>query len=363
MARQAKILTFDSSIVFVLSVFLLSINTCLARYSWDNLDRQIENKIYQLNVGIKIKLNNSLWVQVAGTSSKQQYYVFATSRDDKGYQIIGHGSCFPVFVAKQGKTFFITSNHVLDNVRLIKEECEMFYAALALYAKCSTAVGNERFQDLLNIINLSHKKNCNDAEKKLYQNTVNDIWDCYDKYLSKHADPARLLFNRYKKIAAIETKGADFLHIVGPATQSAIEAKVYRSARANDPDLCVLEAVAPGAITNSGRGLQLAASKPFQGEEIQAIGYPINKADLPRKQYYRPTFSTGKITKVAPHTFQFNAPITKGNSGGPVINQQGRVVGVVTIRAVTPQGIVLPNCGGAVNIEELKSFVPQLFNR
>jgi len=39
------------------------------------------------------------------------------------------------------------------------------------------------------------------------------------------------------------------------------------------------------------------------------------------------------------------------------------VLGIVTTRTVTRQGVVLPNCGGAVSIKELKSFVPGLFSR
>jgi S1-C subfamily serine protease len=53
----------------------------------------------------------------------------------------------------------------------------------------------------------------------------------------------------------------------------------------------------------------------------------------------------------------------KGNSGGPVVNVRGKVVGVVEVRARTADGSELPKFGGAVSIQSVRSFAPELFQR
>ncbi len=68
--------------------------------SWEKIDKQLYDSIFQVNVGIDVRLKDGSWVQVSGLSPRQHYYVFTTVRHDQGYQVVGHGSCFPVNYSK-----------------------------------------------------------------------------------------------------------------------------------------------------------------------------------------------------------------------------------------------------------------------
>ncbi len=72
------------------------------------------------------------------------------------------------------------------------------------------------------------------------------------------------------------------------------------------------------------------------GDEVYAIGNPLGELDF--------TMTSGRISALdrsittssnvpAVNMFQFDAPVNSGNSGGPVYNTNGQVIGVVTAKA------------------------------
>jgi S1-C subfamily serine protease len=74
----------------------------------------------------------------------------------------------------------------------------------------------------------------------------------------------------------------------------------------------------------------LASTPPKVGERVVAIGYPLASImGLTAK------LTTGDISALAgssddPRYYQFSAPVQPGNSGGPLLNSSGEVIGVVT---------------------------------
>lgn len=85
------------------------------------------------------------------------------------------------------------------------------------------------------------------------------------------------------------------------------------------------------------------------GETIYCIGNPLGL------EY---SFSDGMLSGMRDFQrlkwLQFTAPISPGNSGGPLINSQGEVIGVVTFQAATGQ-----NLNFALAIDEIKPFISQ----
>ncbi len=336
--------------------------------TWEQLDKRLKNQVLELNVGIKIRIRGGLYAQLVDLCPKYHYPVFGTTVEDKGFRVVGFGTTFPVKTVRTDKTYFLTNRHVVDSGEGILKECRMFFAGMRLNAQQTAGFGDpeSRYKDLLNIVNLSQKKDLNIAERTVYQATVDGIWDTYENNLSVKADPNRAQFQKYLTLAGVETETGYFLHSPGPVTQTALQAQLYKIARVDtDPDLAVL------TVNNTALPkMEFDTVTPSEGQEIQVIGYPVasDQIDADSSNYYAPTFSTGRISRVSPHLLQVDAPVTKGNSGGPVVSQRGKVVGVVVRRAVTSQNLggtvvqsELPNFGGAITIPSVKSFTPELF--
>lgn len=363
--RNSVRLAAAAAAALVLSWLPLSFSTeqAQAAETWEKLDKKLKGQIYQINVGLKLRLKSGLWAQLSDLSPKYHYPVFTTNTDDKGFRVVGFGTSFPIKTARSEKTFFITNRHVVDSGEPIVRECERFYAAMRLYAEQTGTTGDidKRFRELLSIINFASKKDMSGAEKATYQTTVDAIWDTYETYLSLKSDPPRLLFPKYLSQVGVDSEVAYFLHAPGPVTQPALPVQLYKVAKVDtDPDLAILTS------TNAHKQpLEFDAIPPAEGQEIQVIGYPAasEQIDVDASKYYSPTFNTGRISRVAPRILQVDAPVTTGNSGGPVISHRGKVLGVVAVRALSDRGGELPNFGGAITIQSVQSFAPELFDK
>lgn len=336
--------------------------------SWEVLDKQLKTQVYQLNVGMKIRIKGGLYAYLVDMSPKYHFAVFGTAPEDKGFRVVGSGSTFPIRTNRADRTYFLTNRHVVDSGDGIFKESQRFFAAMRLHAQQTAGFQDpeNRFKELLNIINLSQKKDLNFAEKTLYQATADGIWDTYESYLSTRVDPSRQQFQKYLALAGVEAENGYFLHPAGPVSQQAIQAQLFKVAKLeSDPDLAML------AVNNASLPkLDFDPVEPTEGQEIQVIGYPLasDQIDFDSGSYYAPTFSTGRISRVAPRLLQVDAPVSVGNSGGPVVSQRGKVVGVIVRRASVQQKLgsqviqtELPNFGGAITITSVKSFAPELF--
>ena len=338
--------------------------------SWEKLDKRLKTQVYQLNVAIKMRLKGGSFAYLTDLSPKFKYPVFGTAAEDRGFRVVGSGSTFPIKTGGLDRTYFLTNRHVVDSGEGIVRECERFFAAMRLYAQQTAGFQDQehRFKELLQLVNLSQKKDINLAERTVYQLTVDGIWDAYESYLSLRADPQRVQFQKYLALAAVQVEMGYFLHACGPVSQQALQAKLFKVARAEgDPDLAVL------FVDNTSIAkLEFETLEPTEGQEIQVIGYPLasDQIDFDSGQYYAPTFSTGRISRVAPRLLQVDAPVSTGNSGGPVVSQRGKVLGVIVRRASTQQKLgseiiqtELPNFGGAITVQSVRAFAPELFGK
>jgi len=100
-------------------------------------------------------------------------------------------------------------------------------------------------------------------------------------------------------------------------------------------DLALLGVEMPGA--SAGRSTELAKDLPDEGETIFVIGNPLKLEG---------SVSDGIVSAVreVPNSYriiQITAPISHGNSGSPVFNLKGQVLGVVTVKVTNGQNINL----------------------
>jgi tetratricopeptide (TPR) repeat protein len=126
--------------------------------------------------------------------------------------------------------------------------------------------------------------------------------------------------------------------------------RVYQSAGAlavdEEGDLALLSVDMPAEHAHSS---ELQTVLPDEGEKIFVIGNPLRLEG---------SVSDGIVSAVREvpnlgHIVQITAPISHGNSGSPVFNMKGQVVGVVTIKVVNGQNINLAL--GAARVEQLKA--------
>ena len=83
------------------------------------------------------------------------------------------------------------------------------------------------------------------------------------------------------------------------------------------------------------------------GAEVFVLGYPLGIANV---------ISRGIVGAVEDKYFLFDAPISSGNSGGPVVNRAGEVIGVATMGSRGVDGAVVQN----LNIGIRVAAVPRL---
>jgi|GEM_PF-3537721 len=101
-----------------------------------------------------------------------------------------------------------------------------------------------------------------------------------------------------------------------------------------DDDLAVLKL--PSALDGTG-SLAVAgpAEQPQVGDTLVAIGHPLlgsERLDGKRKGLLEWSMTAGMASAVGEHRIQTTASVQSGNSGGPVLDLEGRVVGVVSAR-------------------------------
>lgn len=130
-----------------------------------------------------------------------------------------------------------------------------------------------------------------------------------------------------------------------------------------EQDLCVL------CVTDhiEMEALQLAEESPRKGEAIYAVGFPAVAdifSDTAAHTSEAATITDGIISAIRTLTLvdggdqvkllQINADINSGNSGGPLFNAQGQVIGVNTYGITNAQGVF-----GAIDISELRMLLDE----
>lgn len=156
------------------------------------------------------------------------------------------------------------------------------------------------------------------------------------------------------------TKLVTNFHVVEGCTKLTLEPGAYTATTANTDrgnDL---------AIVRTERrlpALKLRGGKPLrQGESVTVIGYP-----LPGLLAQGQNVSTGSVSALAgignnSTRMQISSPVQPGNSGGPVIDSAGLVVGVVqskldAVGVTAAIGDIPQNVNFAINLGTLSGFL------
>jgi S1-C subfamily serine protease len=128
----------------------------------------------------------------------------------------------------------------------------------------------------------------------------------------------------------------------GSSREDAIPAEIYRLSANPETDVAVLKITPPEDMPVIGK-LEPAAEGINQGAEVAVIGYPLG-LDLLRltgEARIAPSLSVGVVSRVNPGLIQLSLRAYTGNSGGPVFDGQGRVIGILTANVNTAQDLTL----------------------
>jgi S1-C subfamily serine protease len=131
-------------------------------------------------------------------------------------------------------------------------------------------------------------------------------------------------------------EGAHRVRVIFNSGQS-FNVYVYTSDNARD--IAILH-VDPAGPRLPFSGLLLRSEPSQAGERIYVTGYPLGMSEM--------AITEGLISASYSNGFQFSAPISSGNSGSPVIDNRGEVVGLVTAGSTTRGAPVLQNMNWAV---------------
>jgi tetratricopeptide (TPR) repeat protein len=97
------------------------------------------------------------------------------------------------------------------------------------------------------------------------------------------------------------------------------------------------------------RAVRLAEEMPEEGESIFVIGNPLRLEGSVSNGIVSAVREVPNLGKI----IQITAPISHGNSGSPLFNMKGQVIGIVSIKVTNGQNINLAL--GAARLEALKS--------
>jgi Tfp pilus assembly protein PilF len=110
-------------------------------------------------------------------------------------------------------------------------------------------------------------------------------------------------------------------------------------------DLALLSVEMP---VDRARSTELARVLPDEGEQIVVIGNPLKLEGSVTDGIVSAVREVPNVGKI----IQITAPISHGNSGSPVFNMKGEVVGVVTVKVTNGQNINLAIA--AARVEQLR---------
>jgi serine protease Do len=122
--------------------------------------------------------------------------------------------------------------------------------------------------------------------------------------------------------------------------EEAVAAEIYKLGSANSADVAILKFSSPSAVVH---GIEPDIGNINQGDEVVVIGYPLGLDLMERTKDERidPSLSTGIVSRVGQDFIQLNLRAYHGNSGGPVLNRKGSVIGILTANLGSAQDIAL----------------------
>lgn len=97
---------------------------------------------------------------------------------------------------------------------------------------------------------------------------------------------------------------------------------------------------------------------PAPGTEVYLFGFPLGRHIAQSGDRVVASTFKGILSRVVEQYLQVDAAVHPGNSGGPVTDSAGRIIGIVTAVARSPEGNITPSIGFVMPIAAVRAVWP-----
>jgi S1-C subfamily serine protease len=104
--------------------------------------------------------------------------------------------------------------------------------------------------------------------------------------------------------------------------------------------------------------LDLDLPAPAPMSEVYLCGFPLGRMAVQDGQVLIASTFKGILSRIVSPYFQIDASVHPGNSGGPVMDTRGRILGIATRVQRTPEGDYTPTIGYITPVQALASIWP-----
>ncbi len=106
------------------------------------------------------------------------------------------------------------------------------------------------------------------------------------------------------------------------------------------------------------RQLRIDEPSPSPGTNVRLFGFPLGDVLLQEKGVFTASVFSGIVSRRVDPYFQVQAAVYPGNSGGPVLTEDGRILGIVTAVQTVPGGQIASDIGYVLPISLIESLWP-----
>ncbi len=126
-----------------------------------------------------------------------------------------------------------------------------------------------------------------------------------------------------RSVGGVSTLITDYHVVAGVWRQGGLSVEVVRGSgtfHGTIRQVSIAEDLAAIEVDAAFPPLDVATARPDVGEPVLVVGSPFG---------YQRTVATGVVSANRPRFIQFSAPVSPGDSGAPLVNDRGEVLGVV----------------------------------
>jgi S1-C subfamily serine protease len=158
---------------------------------------------------------------------------------------------------------------------------------------------------------------------------------------------------RYSDTFAAEV----LLDVIFSGTAERHAAELVKAVLDGDVDVALLR-IAPFEGMPALDGLDLSVPVPEPPAEVYLAGFPLGRMAVQQGEVVTASTFKGILSRVVGPFFQVDAAVHPGNSGGPVMDNHGHILGIATRVQRTPSGEYEPTIGYVTPIGVLQHVWP-----